>query len=229
MVVAADFEAGRLLAKAQALNDFRGATNGSHVIYSWLDEKWKRREGGTARVYGAISGHHVVYGQTESLLADAMDVLEGTKRSADAGKESLYTKPGEQMLIEAVILKVDFPNAQGAAAILKMCRSLYLKVSEANSNTTAAIDLDTADDDAATQVNSIVQGFLGMLKMQEGDANATKFANSITITKDGLAVKVTLSMPSSEMIDMMKSGQEKARQRGLNRRARDKDSQPNDN
>ncbi len=120
MVVSADFEPDHLLAKAQDLNDFLGATNGSHVIYSWLDEKWKRREGRTARAYGAISGHHLVLGQTESRLADAMDVLEGADRSGAVGKEPLPIKPGEQILLEAVILKVDFPKAQGPAAVLQM-------------------------------------------------------------------------------------------------------------
>lgn len=227
MVVAADFEPGPLLAKAQALNDFACATNGSRVIYSWVDEKWKRRLGRTARVYGAISGRHVVYGQTEPRLADAMDVLEGAARGFDGERQLLRAKPGEAVLLEAALLKVDFRNAQGPAAIFQMCKSVCLKVSEANNNTTAVIRLETADDDTAAQVNSVVQGFLGMLKMQAEDANAIKFANSITISKDGHAVGVTISMPSPEMIDMLKSGQEKGRQRGANRRAQDKDSQPN--
>ncbi len=91
---------------------------------------------------------------------------------------------------------------------------------------TATIHIDAADEDAATKVNSIVQGFLAMLRMQGGDTNATKLADSITVTKDGLAVGVTLSMPSSEMIEIMKAGQEKGERRRANRRARDKDSQP---
>ena len=228
MVIAADFEADHLLTKAQDLSDFSSATNGSHVIYSWVDEHWKRRLGKSARVYGAISGHHVVYGQNESRLEDALDVLEGTKPNSEAGKEPLYIKPGQQILLEALILKVDFPNARGPAAILQMCKSIYLKVSEANSNTTAAIHLETADDDTATQVNTMFQGFLGMLKMQADDPNAAKFANSITITRTNLEVGLTISMPSSEMIEVMKSGQEKAKQKRSNRRARDKDSQQND-
>ncbi len=227
MLIAADFEPDKLLAKAEDLNDFHGVTNGSRVIYSWLDEKWKRREGGTARAYGAISGHYIVCGQSEARLADALDVLEGPERAVEAAKEPLYTKPGEHILLEAVVLKVDVPKAQGPAAFLQMCKSAYLKVSEANDNTTATLHLETADDDTAAKLNSMVQGLMAMLKMQGGgDTNATKLANSITITKDGLAVGVTLSMPSSDMIDLMKSGQEKAEQRRAKRRARDKDSKP---
>src|SRR5580658_3508544 len=50
MVIAADFEPGHLVTKAQALNDFRAATNGPHVIYSWVQEMWQRRRGRTGRV-----------------------------------------------------------------------------------------------------------------------------------------------------------------------------------
>jgi hypothetical protein len=228
MVIAADFDTDRLLAKAQAFNDFLSATNGSHVIYSWLDEKWKRRgsarERGPARVYGAISGHHLVYGQTESRLTAAMDVMDGTARGFDGKKELLRAKPGEVILFEAALLKVDFRNSQGWAALFQMAKSVYLKVSEANKSTTAVVRFETVDDDRATQVNSTVQGLLWMLKTQQG---ATKLADSAAIKKDGLAVEVTFSMPSTDVIDMIKSGQDQAGQRGSNRRTRDKDSKPN--
>jgi hypothetical protein len=214
MVINADFDPDQLLTKAQTnLSDFLAATDGSHVTYSWVTERWRRRLGRTARVHGAISGHHIIYGQTESRVADAMDVLEGTKPSADAGENPLYTKPGQRILLEVMIDKFDFPNTQGPAAVLQMCKSAYLKVSEANNTTTAALHLETADEDAGAQVNTIFQGFLGMLKMRARDTNETKFANSITITNEGLAVGVTLSMLSSDLIDIMKSGQQKAEQR----------------
>ncbi|HEY3914548.1 MAG TPA: hypothetical protein VGN61_08690 [Verrucomicrobiae bacterium] len=229
MVIDADFDPDHLLAKAQALNDILADTNGSRVIYSWVDEKWKRRLGKSARLYGAISGHHLLYGQSEPRIADAMDVLEGTKPSADAGKNPLYTKPGQRILLEAMIDKVDFPHAQGPAAIIKMCKSIYLKVSEADNTTTATLHLETADADTATQLNTLFQGFVGMLKMRATDTNAAQFANSIKITQDPLALGVTTSIPSSDLIEMIKSGQQKAAQKKSTHRAPAKDSQPNNN
>jgi hypothetical protein len=226
-LVYADFDIDRLLAKAQTLNDFHGATNGSHVIYSWLSEKWKRREGGTARAYGAISGHRVILSQSESRLADALDVMEGKARGFEGKNDLAPASSGEAILLQAALLKIDVDNAQGPAAIFTMSKSTRLKVSEANNNTTAAIRFETADNDAAAQVNVIAQGLLGMLKMASDNTNAMKLANSIAIAKDGLAVGVTLSIPSSKMIEMMKAGQEEGKQRRANRRARDKDSQPN--
>jgi hypothetical protein len=227
MVIAADFEPGPLLEKAQALHDFLAATNGSHVIYSWLDESSKRSLARNARVFGAISGHHIVCSHTELRLAHALDLLEDTKRSAEARRAPLPTMPGQRILLESMILKAGFSKAQGPVAFLQMCKSVYLKVSEANHTTTAALHFEADDDGTATQINSIFYGFLGMLKLKAEDANAAKFANSIKITKDGLEVGVTISLPSSEMIDIMKAGQEKGKRRGLNRRARDQESQPN--
>jgi hypothetical protein len=102
-----------------------------------------------------------------------------------------------------------------------------LKVSEANKNITAALRFEAGDDNTVGQVNSIAQGLLGMLKMTADNTNALKLANSIAISQDKLAVGVTFSMPSSEVVEMMKEGQEKREQRRSNRRARDEDSKPN--
>src|SRR5580658_34712 len=78
LIVYADFDPNRLINLAKAADGFQGVTNGSHVIYSWIDDKKKAKEGEHARIYGAIAGHRVVLGQEESHLAEALDVIDGT-------------------------------------------------------------------------------------------------------------------------------------------------------
>jgi hypothetical protein len=92
LIVYADFDPDRLITLAKAAEGFQTTTNGSHVIYSWLDDKKKAKDGERPRVCGAILGHRVIFGQDETHLADALDVIDG-KAPNFSGKQGLPNKP----------------------------------------------------------------------------------------------------------------------------------------
>jgi hypothetical protein len=62
-----------------------------------------------------------------------------------------------------------------------------------------------------------------VLKLQTGNADATKLANAIAIKQDGATVGLTLSVPSSELsadlTDMVKEGQKKEEQKKAEKHA----------
>jgi hypothetical protein len=223
LIVYADFDPKRLLTLAQATEGFQGVTNGSHVIYSWLDHKKKAKEGERPRVFGAIESHCVVFGQEESHLAEALAVMDGTAPSF-SGKQLPEAEAGESILLEGVLLKFDFDDANAQAAIFKMSKSVRLKLSEVASNMTAHVRFEAADTNSATQIASIAQGLLALLKLQTSDPDATKLANALAIKQDGPAVGLTISVPSSELTsdldDLIKEGEQKAEQRKAEKAAR---------
>jgi hypothetical protein len=213
LIVYADFDPDRLVTLAKGADGFQSVTNGSHVIYSWLDEKKKGKGGESSRVCGAILGHRVVFGQDETHLADALDVIEGKTPGFSAKKVFGEPAPGESVLVQGVMLKFDFDSSDQNAAIFKMSKSVRLKISEANSAMTAAVRFEAADADTAQNISNIAQGLLAVLKLQKSDANALKLANAIVIKQDGAAVGLTLSVPSSELVDVIKEGQKKAEEK----------------
>ncbi len=216
LIVYADFDPTRLITLARAAEGFQSVTNGSHVIYSWLDQKKKAMDGERPRISGAILGHRVVFGQNDSHLADALEVIDG-KAPGLSGKKGLpEAAGGESIIAQGVIYKFDFESADPNAAIFKMSKSVHLKLSEAASNMTAAVSFEAADADTATQIASIAQGLVALLKLQKGDPNASKLANAIALKQDGATVGLTLSLPSSELVEMIKEGQKKAAQRAQN-------------
>jgi hypothetical protein len=91
-----------------------------------------------------------------------------------------------------------------------MSKSVRVKLSEVANNMTATVRLEAADADTATNMEAIAQGLMALLKLQKSDTNVLKLANAIMIKQDGPAVGLTLSEPSSELIDMIKEGQKKA-------------------
>jgi hypothetical protein len=225
LIVYADFDPNRLITLAKAADGFHGVTNGSHVIYSWLDDKKKAKDGERPRVFGAIAGHRVVFGQDESHLAEALDVIDGAAPALAGEKALPAAAAGELIFLQGVILKFDFDTADPNAAIFKMSKSVRLKLSEAASTMSATVRLETADTNTSTQVASIAQGLVALLKLQTGDANATKLANAIAIKQDGSTVGLSLSVPSSDLISMIKEGQEKAEQKKAERHAGKTNSQ----
>jgi len=219
LIVYADFDPNRLITLAKAADGFQGATNGSHVIYSWLDDKKKAKEGETSRVYGAIAGHRVVFGQEESHLAAALDVIDGTAPGFSGKKGLPSAEAGESILLEGLLLKFDFDGAGENAAIFKMSKSVRVKLSELANNMTATVRLEAADTNTSTQIASIAQGLVALLKLQQSDTNATKLANAIAIKQDGSMVGLTLSVPSSELVDMIKDGEKKEEEKKAEKHA----------
>jgi hypothetical protein len=212
LIVYADFDPNRLLTLAKAAEGFQSVTNGSHVLYSWLDDKKKAKDGQRPRLCGAILGHRVIFGQNDSHLAEALEVMDGHAPAFSGAKGLPEPDPGESILAQGELLKFDFDSDDEKAAIFKMSKSVRLKLSEVANHMTATVRLEAADADTATNIDAIAQGLLALLKLQKSDANVLKLANAIVIKQDGPAVGLTLSEPSSELIDMIKEGQKKAQQ-----------------
>jgi hypothetical protein len=210
LIVYADFDANRLITLAKAMEGFQSTTNGSHVVYSWLDDKKKAKAGERPRVCGAILGHRVIFGKDASHLAQALEVIDGNAPGLAGSKGLAGPDAGESILAQGELLKFDFDSDDQKAAIFKMSKSVRLKLSELDHNMTASVRVEAADADTAGNISNIAQGLLSLLRLQKADANALKLANAIVIKQDGAAVGLTLSEPSSDLINMIKDGQKKA-------------------
>jgi hypothetical protein len=210
LIVYADFDPNRLLILAKAADGFQSVTNGSHVIYSWLDDKKKAKDGERPRLCGAILGHRVIFGQIESHLAEALDVMDGHAPAFSSTKGLPGPDPGESILLQGELLKFEFDSDDDKAAVFKMSKSVRVKLSEVANNMTASVRLEAPDAETATKIASIAQGLLALLELQKSDTNVLKLANAIVIKQDGPAVGLKLSEPSSALIDMIKEGQKKA-------------------
>jgi len=227
LIVYADFDPNRLITLAKAAPGFQSATNGSHVTYSWLDDKKKAKDGETPRVCGAILGHRVIFGKDSAHLAEALEVIDGNAPAFSGHLGLPAPDPGESILVQGELLKFDFDSDDQKAAIFKMSKSVHVKLSEVAHTMTATVRLEAADADTAANMANIAQGLLALLRLQKSDANALKLANAIVIKQDGNAVGLTLSEPSSELIDMIKEGQKKAQDAKTEAQADAKSSKEN--
>ena len=194
----ADFEPDRLVTLARTFQDFQSVTNGSRVIYSWQNN-------GGPRVYAAIQGHRVLFEKNSAdAITGALDVIAGNSPHADE-KVARASGSGQSVLVQAQARKFDFDNDVNAnAAILQKAKEVRLQVGEAQDQMTATLALQARDAETATQINSIAQALPAILRLQQGNPDALKLANAINFRQDGDTVTATLSIPSAQMVDIIK-------------------------
>ncbi|HEY3912955.1 MAG TPA: hypothetical protein VGN61_00600 [Verrucomicrobiae bacterium] len=209
LIVYADFDSNRVLNLGMLAPGFHTITNGSHVIYSWIDEKKKDKgddDDGPPHIYAAIRDNRVILGKSESWLISELNVLDGSEPSLAAdNSSSALGEAGNGVFVQAVVRKFDFGGDSPNAAIFKMSKLARLEVGEKDDQLSATLKLTAADNDTATQISAIAQGLLALLKLQKGNPDATKLVNALSLRQDGANVIATASIPSQEAADLIKA------------------------
>jgi len=206
LMVYADFDADHLVTLAEAAKDHQSRQHKQHVIHNWIDDKKQATNGVTPRVYAAIQGHRVIFGQREEPVAAALDVLDGTAPSLRSGKAFPdLGVAGSAHFIEAAVRKMDLPESDPNAAILKLSKGVQLVVGEKQKQIQGTLTLVADTDEVAGHIVSIAQGLVSLLKLQTNKPEAVRLANAITITQDGSKVLGSLVLPSSDAVEVIKA------------------------
>ncbi len=112
---------------------------------------------------------------------------------------------GNGYFIEAAARKLEIPDGDPNAAILKLSKSARLQVGEAQQRVTATLSLVASDDEVANHILSVGQGLVSLLKLQKDKPAPMKIADAVTLKQDGASVVATLAMSSSDLIELMKA------------------------
>jgi hypothetical protein len=206
LLVYADFDADRLVTLAKAAHDSQNNTYKQHVIYNWIDDKKKAVNGVKPRVYAAIGGKCVVFGQREERVAQALDVLDGvTPNLASAALFPELGAAGDASFLEAAANRFDLPSGDPNAELLRLSKAGRLQLSESGGQLNGVLSLDAKDDEVAGNMASIGQGLISLMKLQQGKPEAVKFAEGLTLKQDGSRVTVSLTMAATDAVEMMKA------------------------
>lgn len=207
LMVYADFDPEHLVNLAQAAKDYQSSPHGKYTIHSWIDDKKKAKNGGEPpRTYAAIQDHHVIFGQREEAVARALDVA-GSNSSSLAGGNVFADlgQAGNGHVVEAAAQKMKVPDADPSAAILKLSQSIQLVLGESDNQLNGKVTLVADSADVSGHILSIAQGLLALMKLQTDKPDSVKLANAIDLKQDGERVVGTLTMPSADVVDMMKA------------------------
>ena len=208
LLVYADFEPDRLVTLAKAAKDYHSTTYKTHVIHNWIDDSKKDKEGVKPRVYAAIHGGRVViFGQQEPRVAQALDVLDRT--TANLAGNTLFAKlgaGGKGEFIQAAARKLDLPEGDPKTAMLRLAKAARFDVREVQGQLKALLNLEAEDEEVARQMVSVGQGLVALMKLQKDNPGSVKVAEALALKQQGAGVVVTLAVPTSEVIELMKAG-----------------------
>ena len=206
LVLYADFDADRLSALAKGAKDYQSTEHNKHTISNWIDEQKRAKDGVRPRTYASIAGNRVIFGQREACVAAALDVIDGTTPSLATSKALPQLGAGDSgNFIQAAARKMDFPNSDPNAAILKMSKLARLQVGETNQQLSATLSLEAKDEEVATQIAQIAQGLLALAKMQSDKPEFVKLGNALALKQDAANVALTLALPANDVIEFFKA------------------------
>ena len=206
LIIYADFDPDRLVTLAQAAKQYQSSPHNQHVIHSWIDEKKKSKSDVKPRVYAAIQGKRVIFGQREDRVAQALDVLDGgvpTLATSRAFPE--LSLPGNAHFVEAAARKMDLPDSTPNAAILKLSKTVQLVLGESQQKFQGTLTLAADNDEVAGQVFSVTQGLVSLMKLQQDKPESVKIANAIILKQEDDRVIGNLALPAGEVVEIMKA------------------------
>jgi hypothetical protein len=145
-----------------------------------------------------------VFGQSKATVEAALDVIDGGANLATSKNYPQLGARGKASFIQAAARKLDFNGNDPRAEMLKMAKSFQLEVGEAGSQLIASISLTANDEDGASNITSVAQGLLGLVKMQK-DPQAAKFTDALSIKQDGVVTTATFKMASADLIEFAKT------------------------
>jgi len=214
LLVYADFDPDRLLTLAKAADSFQSTNYNQHAIYNWLDDKKKSHDGARPRVFAAIQGPRVIFGQRQAAVASALDVLDGATPSLASGNvfPQLGT-PAATAFIQAAASKLNIPGDDPHAAIFRWSKVVSLDIADTQQQVTATLNLQTDNEEVAGHIAAIAQGLVALAKLQTNQPVATAIANALVFKQDGANFVVTLTLPDSQAIQVMATEQARKAQK----------------
>jgi hypothetical protein len=205
LLVYADFDADHLATLAKGGKDYESAEHNRHTIHSWIDESHHHRAS-KGRTYGAMRASRVIIlSQTEGAVAKALDVLDNSAPNLAASK-AFPTPELSSAFFQAAAQNLKLGDKDPHAAVFRLSKTIRFEVGEEQKRLRANMQLIAGDEEVAKQIASIGQGLISLIKLQQQDhPEAGKFADALTLKQDANEVTVTMSIASSDAVDLLKA------------------------
>jgi hypothetical protein len=207
-VIYADFDADRLATIAKGANGYESNDYKGTTIHNWIDEKKRAKDGVKPRVYAATAGKRLIIGPSEALIQHALDALAHAVPTLDAANEFSSLGTGH-CFFQAAGHHIDLPASDPNALALKMARLITFDAREKDDSVELKLAVEAKDEDIAGPLMSIGQGLIGLAKLQKNKPEVAKLANSIKLERKAANVTAGVSIPSADVIEMVKAGASK--------------------
>lgn len=193
-----NFDKEFLLSLLEKATDYQKVNYGKYVIHKW--------KGSAFCIF--VNDQLLMYSlrpMDESALKDVLDVISGKKKNITASDIMAYIKemPNDAFLKAASDNISALTNNPNASMILKKTGMAFFIAMERNENLKLKLKLNTDTSETAKNIEQIVNGYIALAKMKQGEKNSRwKILESLKTKLVGNVLQLELSYPSKHLIDM---------------------------
>jgi len=112
---------------------------------------------------------------------------------------------GSGGFLQAAARKLDLPDSEPSAALFRLAKGARLQVGEGQGQLRATLSFETSDAEVAHQMALVGQGLVALLKLQRINPGSAKLAEALSLKQEGAGVVATLTMPITDVIELMKA------------------------
>lgn len=201
-LLSADFDTEHLVTLVKANEHYSTEIHGVRTIHTWIDEK---KPG--IRTYGCVMADDlIVIGDGKQLVKDAIDVIDGNA-SDMSGMKGLpgLTNAAESAFFVASADMSQMPEIHPKAAVLKQNNAGSVSFAEEDGRFKGTVSLLAKDAESAMAVHSIVQGLIGLARLNENqDQRLLAMLTAMKLDVSGNEVSVSLDYPVADVISFIR-------------------------
>ena len=189
VIVHANFDANRLLGVVRGKPDYNATNFDNHTLHAWTERK---DTPGEHTVTGCVFGPELlIVGRDAAEVKAALDVLGG-KSAVLAGSDSpLADEVPEGAVVVASVSGLTEAGVPFKSPIVNQSKLFRVVLGERDGEVFGQLKFVAKSDEAAEQVEDILQGLRAMALLQHGsDEEARKIIERLTVTMSRRTVQV---------------------------------------
>ncbi len=195
---------GNLETLAASLPNHESTVYHDHEIHSAAEKEDERMH---AAIHTDRKGQkRIVAARRIRDVRNMLDTLDG-RSQGDSKAVRLALKRNNFVHIELLEIPADQLERGPQAKAARMLDGISLKIGAQDDAISVTASLKTKEEKQAKQIQQIVQGLVAMLQLADDEdedvRRAKEFLNNLKIKRDGNLVRVQLSVPEADLIDLI--------------------------
>lgn len=164
----------------------------------------KQEDCGNGAIYTAFTEDGIlVSASSEELALEALAVIDGARPNIANNAVLNLANHASGSIMKAAIDVVDSEGIPAKAAMLKRSQNMAFSMREVDNSMVCTTVLTAVDAETALNIDAISRGMLAMMYLKSSEQpELVRIANSIKINTEGNEVRIEMTLPIDELIDL---------------------------
>jgi len=208
VIVRAEVDRQKVLQFVRKRPGHQTASHGNCELHTWTETRGGQKK---RQVTGCFyQSTMMVFGRDADAVKKALDVLDAKASNLAEGHSPLAAEVPEGTFFVARVAKLADAQLPFKSPIVRQSEFLALTFGERHGEVFAHGELAAKSPGAAEQIQTIVDGFLALAKLQHAeDREMTRLLGAVKVTTSGKTVTVQWRGPADDVLTLIKKAWKK--------------------